>query len=225
MPAARPATTRTRAPRPGSGTLGGRRSASYRRDGRADAWARDPATGVHSVHFNVDTVYTAVHACRMRRKPPTRYHHGDLRHALVEGALRLLQTRTSAELSLRSVARLAGVSPNAPYRHFESKDALLASVAEEGFRRLTAITAAAQGPPRKRLGLMATAYVRFATDNPRLYGLMFGPALNGWDRYEGLVAAGDASFQVVVEAVAHATGADMDRAARDAILAWSAVHG
>ena len=161
----------------------------------------------------------------MRRKPPTRYHHGDLRQALVEGALRLLQTRASAELSLRSVARLAGVSPNAPYRHFESKDALLASVAEEGFRRLTAITAAAKGPPRKRLGLMATAYVRFATDNPRLYSLMFGPVLNGWERYEGLVAAGDESFQVVVDAVAHATGADMDRAARDAILAWSAVHG
>jgi AcrR family transcriptional regulator len=145
--------------------------------------------------------------------------------ALVEAALRLLESRSPAELSLRSVARLVGVSPNAPYRHFDSKDALLAAVAEEGFRRLTAVTAAAKGSPRKRLGQMAAAYVRFATEHPRLYGLMFGPVLKGWERHAGLVAAGDASFAVVVEAVAAATDTDPTHASRDAILAWSAVHG
>ncbi len=139
--------------------------------------------------------------------------------------MRLLKDRSAAELSLRAVARLAGVSPNAPYRHFSSKDALLAAVAEEGFRRLASATAAVSGPPRARLARMGVAYVRFATENPRLYGLMFGPVLRDWDRYEGLVAAADASFAVVVEAVAKATGQDLKTASREAVLAWSAVHG
>ena len=178
-----------------------------------------------TVYFEVDSVNRFGHTSVMRRKASHRYHHGDLRKALVEGALRLLETRSSAELSLRSVARLVGVSPNAPYRHFASKDALLAAVAEEGFRQLTAVTAAAKGSPPKRLRQMAVAYVRFATEHPRLYGLMFGPVLTGWEQYPGLVAAGDASFQVLVDAVALGTNANAKHAAREAILAWSAVHG
>jgi len=139
--------------------------------------------------------------------------------------MRLLKDRSAAELSLRAVARLVGVSPNAPYRHFASKDALLAAVAEEGFKRLAADTASASGPPRARLSRMGVAYVRFATENPRLYRLMFGPVRQGWDRFEGLVAAADASFAVVVEAVAKASGEDPRTASREAVLAWSAVHG
>ena len=161
----------------------------------------------------------------MRRKKTKRYHHGDLRAALVDGALRLLKERSPAELSLRAVARLAGVSPNAPYRHFASKDALLAAIAEEGFRRLAAVTAAARGSPRKRLAEMGAVYVRFAIENPRLYGLMFGPVLKDWDRFKELVAAADASFAVLVEAVAKVAGAGRKSASREAILAWSAVHG
>ena len=173
----------------------------------------------------VDTVNKIGDTAAVRRKRPERYHHGDLRLALVEGAMRLLKVQSAAELSLRAVARLAGVSPNAPYRHFESKDALLAAVAEEGFRRLAAATAAASGPPRTRLGRMGVAYVRFATENPRLYGLMFGPVLREWERFEGLVAAADASFEVLVDAVANATGENRKVAASEAVLAWSAVHG
>jgi AcrR family transcriptional regulator len=180
---------------------------------------------VDTVHFNVDSVNKIDDTPCMHRKKPERYHHGDLRHTLVVGAMRLLQSKSAAELSLRAVARLAGVSPNAPYRHFASKDALLAAVAEEGFRQLAAATAAASGPPRKRLSQMGVAYVRFATDNPRLYGLMFGPVLKEWDRFEGLVAAADASFAVVVEAVGKVIGGGPKAAAREAILAWSAVHG
>ena len=161
----------------------------------------------------------------MRRKTPERYHHGDLRPALVTGAMRLLKDQSAAELSLRAVARLAGVSPNAPYRHFASKEALLAAVAEEGFRRLADAMAAAGGPPRKRLAQMGVAYVRFATENPRLYGLMFGPVLRDWARFEGLVAAADASFELLVDAVAKAMGDERTSAPREAMLAWSAVHG
>ena len=139
--------------------------------------------------------------------------------------MRLLKDRSAAELSLRAVARLAGVSPNAPYRHFSSKDALLAAVAEEGFRRLASATAAVSGPPRARLARMGVAYVRFATENPRLYGLMFGPVPRDWARFEGLVAAADASFAVLVDAVAKVAGAGRKSASREAILAWSAVHG
>lgn len=161
----------------------------------------------------------------MRRKKPEQYHHGDLRPALVAGALRLLKDQSAAELSLRAVARLAGVSPNAPYRHFASKDALLAAVAEDGFRRLAAAMDAAGGPPRRRLSQMGVAYVRFATENPRLYGLMFGPTLREWEKFEGLAAAADASFELLVDAVAKVTGDGRRSAPREAMLAWSAVHG
>ncbi|MFT4571001.1 MAG: AcrR family transcriptional regulator, partial [Candidatus Binatia bacterium] len=70
-------------------------------------------------------------------KPSGAYHHGDLRRALVEGALELLHERGPAGLTLRGAARKAGVSEAAPYRHFADKEALLASVAEEGFRALS----------------------------------------------------------------------------------------
>ena len=173
----------------------------------------------------MDNVNKIADTPAMRRKKPEQYHHGDLRPALVAGAMRLLKDQSAAELSLRAVARLAGVSPNAPYRHFASKDALLAAVAEDGFRRLAAAMDAASGPPRKRLAQMGVAYVRFATENSRLYGLMFGPVLCDWARFEGLVAAADASFELLVDAVAKATGDDRKSAPREAMLAWSAVHG
>ena len=66
------------------------------------------------------------------------YHHGDLRQALIDGAIALIAEQDISSLSLREVARRVGVSHAAPYRHFADKEALLAAVAEEGFIRLTA---------------------------------------------------------------------------------------
>ena len=104
------------------------------------------------------------------------YHHGDLRAVLLEGAERALAARGPAALSLRELAREAGVSHAAPSRHFRDKKALLDALALNGFERLTGqLTAAAAAPGDTRSGLLAMArvYVAFALDNAALLDLMY----------------------------------------------------
>ena len=104
------------------------------------------------------------------------YHHGDLRRALVEAAERILENEGPSALSLRAVAREAGVSAAAPYHHFKDKNELLAAIAQEGFELLAQAMregAAHEEDPRRRLNALGVAYVRFARDNPALYNLMY----------------------------------------------------
>ncbi|PZQ61015.1 MAG: TetR family transcriptional regulator [Phenylobacterium zucineum] len=106
------------------------------------------------------------------------YHHGDLRRALVDAARRLLEAEGPSALSLRAVAREAGVSPAAPYHHFKDKAELLDAVAHEGWELLdgamAAAKAAAEGP--QKLSALGIAYVCFARDNPALYRVMYDAA-------------------------------------------------
>ncbi len=108
------------------------------------------------------------------------YHHGNLAPALVEAALALLDETQDWAFSLREVARRAGVSHNAPYKHFPEKRDLLAAVAARGFEalaeRMSAAVADATGA-RARILACGRAYVRHGVQNPALYRLMFGPAL------------------------------------------------
>ncbi|GGM11262.1 TetR/AcrR family transcriptional regulator [Nakamurella endophytica] len=106
-----------------------------------------------------------------------RYHHGQLRSALLAAAERSLREHGAGQLSLRELAREIGVSHAAPRRHFADRQALLDALAETGFRRLeTELRAAAERPgadfPR-RLRATVTAYVRFATEDAALLDLMF----------------------------------------------------
>ncbi|MFC1431558.1 TetR/AcrR family transcriptional regulator [Streptacidiphilus sp. N1-3] len=107
-------------------------------------------------------------------KPGDAYHHGDLRAACLRAARELLE-EDGAELSLRAVARRAGVSANAPYRHFPDRDALVSAVAAQGYRELAAhLTAAHARPSAPEDGAeIAVAYVRFALDHPALFRVMF----------------------------------------------------
>src|SRR3954467_7888924 len=103
------------------------------------------------------------------------YHHGDLSRALVEAARRILETEGPAALSLRAVAREAGVSPAAPYHHFKDKGELLEAVANEGWAQLGAEVATARGAaPCTKTALtdIGVAYVKFARANPALYRVM-----------------------------------------------------
>lgn len=107
-----------------------------------------------------------------------RYHKEDLRQTLLAEARRHLIEVGADALSLREIARRAQVSPRAPYRHFESKDALLAAIAAEGFQALTQEFKAVEAPePRERLRQMAKIYVQFARKNPAVFRLMFSPVL------------------------------------------------
>ncbi len=108
--------------------------------------------------------------------PARRYHHGDLRRALVDAARRLLEKEGPTALSLRAVAREAGVSAAAPYHHFKDKAELLAAVGEQGWelldRRLDE-AAAAHGSAHERMTETGAVYVTFALKNPALYRVMF----------------------------------------------------
>ena len=113
--------------------------------------------------------------------PDTRaYHHGDLRRTLIDSALSIVTEEQDWGFSLRELARRAGVSHAAPHSHFAEKRELLIAVADVGFARLRDCMLEAVSRLKKAdkaLTAAAQAYIAFATENPALYRLMFGPAL------------------------------------------------
>ena len=161
---------------------------------------------------------------------PERYHHGDLQAALVDGALRILDAERLEALSLRRVAREAGVSHAAPYHHFADLDALLAAVAARGFRilreEISDRATAAEEDPFVRLQAAGTAYVRFAVTHPELFRLMFGGRLSDTTAYPALHAAGVLTFESLRRLVVGALGPpNAASAAPAARTAWALVHG
>ena len=152
------------------------------------------------------------------------YHHGELRTALVGAALDLLTKDGADAVSLRAVARRAGVSAMAPYRHYPDKEALLAAVAVQGFDGLRDVlrTADDAAPAGQALVEQAVAYVRYALENPALFRLMFG--LKRLGAYPELTAAGEAAYAVLAARVVAETPANANRDART-LGCWSLVHG
>ena len=161
-----------------------------------------------------------------------RYHHGDLRRALLDAALEVLAREGAAALTLREVARRAGVTHAAPYRHFTDKQALLAAVAEEGFRMLAGqmreAWVARQGDPVRGLEAIGLAYVRFATSQRAHFQVMFGKDID-WTREQcGLEETADSCFGVLISAVQACQGVGAIRPGDPlipALCAWSMVHG
>ncbi len=142
------------------------------------------------------------------------YHHGDLPPALLEAAGKILEKEGIAGLSLRELARRAGVSHNAPYRHFPDREALLAALATEGFAWLRKELASRRGQEG------AAAYVRFALEHPQRFRLMFGGRIP-YERYPALRGEASAAHAGLEQQFAQ-YGAD---AALAAAAAWSLVHG
>jgi AcrR family transcriptional regulator len=154
-----------------------------------------------------------------------RYHHGSLRAALLEAALDEIAVVGTSRLSLREVARRAGVSHAAPRHHFSDKGGLLTAIAAEGYRVLAEVTerAAATGRGLVDVGL---AYVRFALDHPAFFAVMFRPDV--YNPSDGVLAeARDDAAGVLLNAVAREFGVDAsDDVVRDgAIAAWAMTHG
>jgi AcrR family transcriptional regulator len=163
------------------------------------------------------------------KKIPAAYHHGDLRNALLAVARAQLAAGAYESLSLRELARLAGVSPNAPYRHFASKDEILAEIAAQGFNELSArFDAERTSDPGERLARMSDIYTAFALEHAALYRVMFGaekPALMAFDVVD---QAGRACFGRLVDATVRAVGhggPDDPESLTRALAIWSFVHG
>ena len=175
---------------------------------------------------------TPARSAGRRAASPAPYHHGNLRQALVEAGLALLETAPAGErgeLSLRQLARQVGVSANACYRHFADKEALLVALAAEGFHRMGAAqsrAAAAEREPMDRHCAAGGAYVRFARDNPALFRLMFGRFASSHYNAE-LREAGGAAFEALRNGAAQVLGLDAGdaRVTVAAIRSWSLVHG
>lgn len=165
-------------------------------------------------------------------QPGRGYHHGDLRSALIAAAGEMLERDGPEAISFRAVARATGVSQTAPYNHFQSKEDLLATVAEAGFRDLEASQVAAAGmapPGADRVTALGLDYVRFALLRPQLYRLMFGVGVPGWYAHPEVIAAKGASFgpiqQVLAAHLAAGGKADPEAVETAAIAAWALVHG
>ena len=160
------------------------------------------------------------------------YHHGDLRNALVNATLKLLATTGVRELSLREVSRRAGVSHAAAYRHFPSKESLLAAVAEQGFELLTealrSAVSSAREVPIARLQAAGEAYVEFGLQHPQHLTVMFSGAIANFDDYPALKAAArnaQDELRAVVRVVLQ--GVALGAVAEDTVeaAAWAIVHG
>jgi len=157
-------------------------------------------------------------------KPGDSYHHGDLRAACLRAARELLEEQNgSAGLSLRAVARRAGVSATAPYRHYADRDALVSAVAAVGYRELAAKLAEAHPAPStpEDLAAVAVAYVRFALDHPALFRTMFVEPCDATS--EERVAAVAAIAEYLTENVRRAFPNGDAEALCTAV--WALVHG
>jgi len=168
---------------------------------------------------------------RPKKKRVGQYHHGDLRRALLEEALRTIQADGVEHLTLRAVGEKLGVSRTALYRHFSDKQALLAAVGREGFRMLRlALTAALEqhGRGRKGFEAMGVAYVHFAVTHPSHYRVMFGRFIESCSKDAEFVQEATAAFQVLVDSLVEQQQAGLIRRDDPITIArfiWSIVHG
>jgi AcrR family transcriptional regulator len=168
---------------------------------------------------------------RPRRKRAGQYHHGDLRRALIDQALRIIDRQGVEGLTLRAVGEALGVSRTALYRHFSDKQALVAAVASEGFRTLRlALIDAWEREGRRQGGFqaMGEAYLQFAVTHPAHYRVMFGRFVESCVRDPELVQEAEAAFQALVDALVAQQREGLVRRDDPVTLArfvWSVVHG
>jgi AcrR family transcriptional regulator len=172
-------------------------------------------------------------AARRPAQQPKPYHHGDLRHALIDAGFRLVEEGGVERLSVREAARRAGVSPGAPFRHFESREALITAVAIEAQRRFrteidAALAEAPPGNPLARFRGFGVAYLRWALRNPAHFEIISSGRLFDYDKAADLVRDNAELIGMIAHTLAEAFAqgqlrvADLDRVQ---IAARSLVYG
>jgi len=159
------------------------------------------------------------------------YHHGDLRRALLDATLRLVEQHGPQGFTLRAAARAAGVSPGAPYHHFEDKEALLAAVGEEGFelfgKALRQAARVSASTARMRAQNVGVAYVLFAIEHPTRFRVMVGYGVQARMKHGKLAVAALGAYQLVRDVLVNGLQAKRDEVITDAEVLgwWSVVHG
>ena len=163
---------------------------------------------------------------QLARKPLNAYHHGDLRDALVQAALREVERGGPEAISLKALAKQLGVSQPAPYRHFADREALLTAVTAEAFRQFSAMLRESIGKPSKssKLSRLAQATLDFGLRRNGIYRLMFASrTMAGAPKGSELHRAAMETFGLVLEALeAPAVGLLRERFA---LQIWAALHG
>ncbi|MBN8581869.1 MAG: TetR/AcrR family transcriptional regulator [Anaerolineae bacterium] len=164
--------------------------------------------------------------------PSKKYHHGDLKNALIKAGVEILAKEGMGGLSLRKVAQRAGVSHSAPYAHFLDKQSLIAAISTEGFNQLYNKLEAAISPhaktPKKQLIEGAQAYVRFALKNSDTFKIMFSGVLEKEKDYPSFVEISSKTFKLVMEVVQACQNAGVLPTAPANLMAvsvWGQVHG
>jgi AcrR family transcriptional regulator len=161
-----------------------------------------------------------------------KYHHGDLKNALIDAGVQILSEEGVEGLSLRKVAQHAGVSHNAPYSHFLDKQSLIAAISTEGFKQLyneldTTISAYPDDP-RRQLQECAYTYIQFALDHPDTFKIMFSGVIEKERDYPAFVEISHKTFDRVVDVVQSCQEAGILPSAPADVLAvavWGMVHG
>jgi AcrR family transcriptional regulator len=161
-----------------------------------------------------------------------KYHHGDLKNALIQAGIEILSKDGVGALSLRKVAKLAGVSHAAPYAHFTDKQALIAAISTEGHRnlydRLIHTIEGVEGNPHKQLMETAWVYIQFAQEEEACFRIMFSGILEQEKDYPEYVDVSQQTFQLVVKVVENCIQAGILKNEPSQLMAavvWGQVHG
>jgi AcrR family transcriptional regulator len=154
-----------------------------------------------------------------------RYHHGDLHRAVIDGALTAIATNGPASLSLRDVARRAGVSHAAPAHHFGDKAGVLTAIAAEGYTLLAGAMRGALADSGGDLIQGGIAYIRFALDHRAYFEVMFRPDLYRADD-PAVATARQTAAEILFGAVSDALGEAKEEEVWGGVVAvWSFTHG
>jgi AcrR family transcriptional regulator len=164
--------------------------------------------------------------------PSKKYHHGDLKNALIKAGGEILSKEGVGGLSLRKVAQRAGVSHSAPYAHFPDKQSLIAAISTEGFNqlyhKLNAAISKHANDPKQQLVEGTRAYIQFAIDHKDTFKIMFSSALEKEKEYPAFVEISRKTFERVVDIVKacqaeKVLGPGSPEVA--AVIVWGQVHG